>query len=183
MVRLRIICGLHILTPITMNEKLDSSKNNGPHAQLARLVGEWEGTTKVWFEPDKVADESPVRATMRLVLDGRFILHEYKGSFGGNALEGVALYGYHLELGHFQTTWIDSFHNGTAMMFSEGIRKSENFNVLGGYTYVADSVETRWGWRTEVEVLSDVEVRITAYNISPDGEEARATETNYRRVQ
>ena len=34
-----------------MSEKLQDSKDNGVHFQLAKLEGEWEGTTKVWFEP------------------------------------------------------------------------------------------------------------------------------------
>jgi hypothetical protein len=49
--------------------------------QLKKMEGEWQGVAKTWFEPDKIADESPVRATMKLILDGKFILHEYKGSF------------------------------------------------------------------------------------------------------
>jgi len=165
-----------------MDEQLKQSLHDGIHHQLSRLTGNWEGTTKVWFEPDKVADESAVKGSMRTVLGGRFVLHEYTGSFGGNALEGLALYGYHQALRQFQAAWVDSFHNGTAIMYSEGSRGADSLNVLGGYTYVAEQVEMRWGWRTEIQLISDDEVRITAFNISPEGEEAKATETNYRRI-
>ena len=92
-----------------MSEKFQNSKKNGMHFQLARLEGAWEGTTKVWFEPDKPVDESPVVGNMRLILDGRFIMHGYKGSFGGKPLEGLAIYGYNPELQKIQATWIDSF--------------------------------------------------------------------------
>jgi len=74
-----------------MSEKFETSKATGNHFQLSRLAGEWEGTAKTWFEPDTVADESPVSGTMRTILGGRFILHEYQGSFGGKPLEGIAL--------------------------------------------------------------------------------------------
>ena len=144
-----------------MSQKLEASKANGMHAKLGRLAGAWEGITTVWFEPDKFADQSPVKGTMRLILNGRFILHEYKGSFGGTPLEGMAIFGYHLETGKYQTVWIDSFHNGTAIMFSESGRHAGHFNVMGSYEYVTPEVDAKWGWRTELEMVSEDELRTT----------------------
>jgi hypothetical protein len=165
-----------------MSSQLDLSKKDGAHAQLNKLAGNWTGTTKVWFEPDKVADESPVNGSIRPLMDGRFMLHEYKGSFGGKPLEGFAIYGYHLDLRRFQSAWMDSFHNGTAIMFSEGQKDVQHFSVLGSYAYVTPEEEQHWGWRTEIELVNDDELKITAYNISPTGEEAKATETIYHKA-
>ena len=165
-----------------MSEKFDASKASGPHSQLKKMEGVWEGLAKTWFEPDKIADESPVRATMKLILDGKFILHEYKGSFGGKPLEGIAIIGYHLDLKKFQCAWIDSFHNGSALMFSEGKRGVEGFKVLGSYAYVTPEMEQHWGWRTQIEIVGEDEILIRAYNISPEGEEAMATEIEYKKT-
>lgn len=166
-----------------MSEKLESSKSSGAHFQLSKLIGEWEGIAKTWFEPDKTADESPVHGTMRPILGGRFILHEYQGSFGGKPLDGMAIIGYHLDLQKFQCAWIDSFHNGTAIMFSEGKKNAADISFLGNYAYVTPEAEQYWGWRTEIEITAADEIKLTAYNVSPEGDEARATETIYKRVQ
>jgi hypothetical protein len=165
-----------------MSEKFETSKTNGAHFQLSRLKGNWEGEAKTWFEPAAVADASPIKGTIKPILDGRFVLHEYKGSFGGKPLEGLGIYGYHLALRKFQSIWLDSFHNGCAMMFSEGKKEDDAINVLGSYAYVTPEMEQHWGWRTEINIVSNDELIITAYNISPEGEEVKATEINYKRV-
>ncbi len=162
--------------------KFETSKSTGNHLWLSKLVGNWKGTTRVWFEPDVLGDESPVEGSMKLVLGDRFILHEYKGTLQGNALEGIALYGYNLTTEKFQSACVDSFHNGTAIMFSEG-KKQSDFSVLGSYAYITPETEQYWGWRTEITIPDDDTVIITCYNISPDGSmDAKATETVYKRV-
>lgn len=166
-----------------MTDKLQTSKNSGAHGHLSKLVGNWEGITKTWLDPDKDADESPMKGTMRAVLDGRFILHEYTGSIDGKPLEGLALYGYHLGLGRFQSAWVDSFHNDTAIMFSESHKGAEVFKLRGSYAYVTPDREMDWGWRTEVNIVSDDEIVFTAFNISPEGEEVKATETVYKKIK
>lgn len=165
-----------------MNEKIETSKTSGAHFQLSRLVGEWKGTAKTWFDPNKLEDESPVSGTMKLILDGKFILHEYKGSFGGKPITGMAILGYHLGLQKYQCAWIDSFHNGSAIMFSEGKKGGKDISVLGSYAYVTPEEEQHWGWRSEIDFIREDEIVITAYNISPEGQESKATETIYKKV-
>ena len=165
-----------------MSQKLNDSKLNGPHFQLSRLVGNWKGTTKTWFDPSKLEDESPITGTMRLILDGRFIMHEYQSSFGDQSLSGIAIYGFDLNTQKFQCAWMDTFHNGTAIMFSKGNKGEEGINVLGSYAYITTEIEQHWGWRTQLDIISDSEIVITAYNISPEGQETKATETNYSKV-
>lgn len=116
------------------DNKFEKSKSpGGPHHQLAQLIGKWEGITKTWFEPGKLADESPWRGTIRPILDGRFVIHEYEGSIENKPLRGVAIYGFSLERGKFQSAWVDSFHMGAAIMFSESPANPKNIFVLGHY--------------------------------------------------
>jgi hypothetical protein len=159
----------------------EHARQGGRDGILGRLVGSWQGTTRTWFEPGKLAGESEARGRIRAVLDGRFVVHEYEGSLRGNPLMGMAILGYHVDVGRFTMAWVDSFHMGTATMHAQGEpRGGDAFQVLGHYD-VPQSAP--WGWRTEFSLSrEDARLVITAYNISPAGQEDKAVETVYDRI-
>jgi hypothetical protein len=166
-----------------MSQAFEASKASGAHHQLSKLEGEWKGITRVWFDPAKLEDESPITGTMRLLMDGKYVLHEYKTTFGDKEVTGIAIYAYNLDLQKFQCAWIDSFHTATMILFSEGRKANQEMEVLGSYAYVTPDTEQYWGWRTNIEIVSPEEIVITAFNISPDGNETKATETLYQKVK
>lgn len=159
----------------------ENSKQQGsPHHFLAQLAGNWKGTSKLWLEPDKLADESPVVGTIQLLLDGRFALYLYQGSIDGEPQHGMFTFGYNTTLDRYEASWIDSYHNNTAIMFCAGGPTERGFSVLGNYPDPIGGPD--WGWRTEVELVDANRLTITAYNISPEGIEAKSTETKLTRL-
>lgn len=160
--------------------KFEISLESGIHKELSALIGNWEGTTKTWFEPGIIADESVMKGTIRPILGGRFVMHEYKGSLNNKPFDGIAIYGFDIPNNKLQCAWIDSFHMGTGMMLSNGDALENGFSILGSYG--GPDIPVPWGWRTVIELIDKDNLVITAYNISPEGQEDKATETIYRRV-
>lgn len=152
-----------------------------PHHLLSRLAGSWAGRSKLWLEPDTLADDSALVGTIQLVLDGRFALYLYQGSVEGEPQHGMFTFGYNTTLDRYEASWVDSFHNNTAIMFCTGRPTDNGFSVLGSFPDPNGGPD--WGWRTEVELLDDDHLVITAYNISPEGEDAKATEATLTRIK
>ncbi len=158
----------------------DASLADGVHAQLVRMAGQWEGRFRIWFEPGKLADESVQRGSIRVLLGGRVLLHEYTGRCNGELTEGVALIAYHLDEHRYETAWAESFGTGTSIMFSTGVSGDPRLSMLGSYGDGQGG--PRWGWRTAIEQPDDNTLDLRMYNITPTGDEALAVEVNYRRL-
>ena len=152
-----------------------------PKLLLNSFVGPWEGECRTWFEPGKLADESTVRGDFSPIFEGRFLRHTYVGSMQGKPRHGEELIVFNSVTELFEVSWVDDFHLNYPIMHSKGSATDQGFSVLGEYAVGKD--QPCWGWRTEFASVEHDQLTIRAYNITPDGEEALATETLYHRLR
>lgn len=156
-----------------------ASETTGAQAHFAAYIGEWTGTARTWFEPDKLADESTWDARFYSMLDGQYLRYEYSGTVQGEAFEGKATIGYNAITQQFQMAWIDSFHQNNGILFCQGAQTPTGFSVLG--SWLPEKGSDPWGWRTEFVLIDADHLTVRAYNITPGGEEALGIETIYTR--
>lgn len=158
-----------------------SHPEGSPHRFFARLVGAWAGTTRTWQDADAEPGESKTQGSVQLILDGRFIVYLYQSSIDGEPQHGMFTFGYDTTLDQYEASWVDSFHNNTAIMYCIGAARANGFSVLGSYPDPDGGPD--WGWRTDVELLDPDHLSISAFNISPEGGEALVVKTLLNRVK
>jgi hypothetical protein len=158
-----------------------SPLEGSPHHLLAQLVGRWAGMTQNWLDPHGTPQESQTHGSVQLILDGRFALYLYQSSVDGEPQHGMFTFGYDTTLDRYEASWVDSYHNNTAIMFCVGQGKGNGFAVVGSYPAADGGPD--WGWRTEVELVDTDHLTITAYDLRPEGGETVAAKTVLRRVK
>ncbi|MEP3480540.1 MAG: DUF1579 family protein [Fuerstiella sp.] len=146
---------------------------------LKSLVGHWAGTVLTWFEPDVLSDESTVEGQFRLIGNGSFLRHTYSGSMQGKPRTGETTIVFNHVSNQYQLSWFDDFHMNYGLLMSEGSVTPSGFSVTG--LYAVGNHHPDWAWETEYERLDADHLNVTAYNITPTGEKAKAVETKYIR--
>lgn len=115
---------------------------------------------------------------MTSVAAGGFLLLNYTWSDGGRPHDGVLIVRVADEPGPVDMVWVDSFHTDGKFMQFEG-RPTTDCGLDATTNWSAGDGPD-WGWRIHLS-SSDEELLVRMYIATPEGEEAPAVESRYRR--
>ena len=91
----------------------------GPeHKLLARMVGDWTFTNKMWMDPSAPPAEGSGTMHAETILGGRYVHAIWKGNFMGMPFEGHGTEGYDNLTKKYVSSWVDNM--STAIMYSTG---------------------------------------------------------------
>lgn len=149
--------------------------------KLSDLVGEWKGTNRLhvpWKPVPLIESEST--ASIRTKMNGQFLSVEYIWVYDGKTQEGMLVLGCDPKSEAVQAVWTDSWHSKDVLMLCNGSRETDGRVSVMGYYSVPENPD--WGWRTEIKQHDNNSFRYSMYNVTPDGAEQLAVETEFERV-
>lgn len=136
------------------------------HALLQAFAGRWQGSSKLIL-PDVPVESQPMALEAQTILGGRWLRATYCSVAMGKPHAGEMLLSFHKDAGVFEFAWVDSFHTGTSILWSEGKpAEGQLIDVLGSYTAGGET----WGWRTKLSLKAGT-LTLEAFNVLPSGEE------------
>ena len=147
--------------------------------QLAALVGSWKGTNRLNlpFTPDPIF-ESPSNGIVRKRANGACLEIEYDWVYEGERREGFIVISVG-KGGDASAVWTDGWHSKDVLMTCEGrVTGAGGVDLKGNYRVEG---HPDWGWRTEIVPGAD-SFKYLMFNVSPEGTEEWAVETEFTRV-
>jgi hypothetical protein len=133
------------------------------HKHLAKLVGSWEGETKMWMDPSGEPMVTPATIEYKMIMDGRYLMEMISSEFMGQPFMGHGLYAFNNVTGKVQAIWIDN--TATGIYSYEGtINESGDEIVLKGKYIDPLTKESKTG-RSVMRLSADV-LHVVSYETS-----------------
>ena len=152
------------------------------HENFKNLIGEWVGKNHLyttWIEENPVQVSESI-AKVDLAGNAKFLKIQYDWIYENENQEGLLLIGSEKDSDAVKAFWIDSWHMGDRFMSCDGNVTGDSI-LMKGFYEVPNHPD--WGWRTDIIFSDKNSFKIIMYNVTPDGSEDLAVETQYKRQQ
>lgn len=162
-----------------MDAYMKMMATNENHAYLKSFAGEWNVSTKAWMQPGAPPEMSAGSIKSEMILGGRFIRLEFKGTMFGQPFEGFQISGYDNMKKKSITFWIDN--SSTAVYLTEGLRDAAGKTTTETGVWPDPLTGGTMAVRSVTRLVGPDEFSYEMYMAGPDGKEFKSLE--YRAVR
>ncbi len=147
------------------------------HKLIESMAGTWDASVKFWTQPGTKPHISMAKSTCKSILNGKFLLEDYKGSFSGKPFEGMSIMGYDTTLKTFSNYWVDNM--GTGAIYSEGKIDPET-KIISLKGHVTDPLSQSKKTTYSIIRITDENNHIfEMYDVLPEGKKFKTLEITY----
>lgn len=166
---------------LAMMEAWMKAATPGPmHEHLAKGVGTWEGTMKMWHQPGTEPEQSTCKSVLTPMMGGRYIKNETKGSSSMGEFNGFGLAGFDNVSGKFQNVWIDNW--GTGMMTGTGELSEDGKTLTWTMNYNCPITHQPMVMREVERYTGPDSMVLEMYGPDMEGNEFKMMEITYTRT-
>ncbi len=101
------------------------------HQMIANCVGEWKVVQTSWFQPGAAPVKSEGSSSRKMILGGRFLMNEHKGSVAGWPFEGLGILGYDNVSQNFDLTWRSTMETDVTIATGNYDEKTKTIDLKG----------------------------------------------------
>lgn len=143
------------------------------HLFLKKYLGTWDTETTMWSFPGEPPSKSKNTYDTSLILGGRFLKMEFKGTMMGQPFEGLQIIGYDNLQQKYITLWIDS--TSTAFFQTAGARDPAK-DIITETGVWPDPMGGTAKVRTVTRWIGPDEFIYEMYMVGADGKEFKSME-------
>jgi hypothetical protein len=162
-----------------MDAMMKAGSPGEQHKQLARMVGKWDTTVKMYQAPGAPPQVSTGVSENKLVLGGRWVQETFNGTFGGMPFSGIGYTGYDNIKKQYVGTWMDSM--STSVMQSAGTADASGKNFEFSSTMDDPMTGKAVTTKSTVTVTDENHHTMEMWMPGPDGKMFKMMEINYTR--
>ncbi|MEW5844377.1 MAG: DUF1579 domain-containing protein [Bacteroidota bacterium] len=161
-----------------MMKKWQEYMTPGPAQQsLAKMAGAWKAEVTI-FDPSGKEMKSDGTADYEMILGGRYLKSNFKGTMMGMPMEGMGLDAYDNATKEYISVWIDNF--GTGVMYMKGKREDATQTIV----YQGSATDPMTGkdqpMKIIIRTVDDKHFQMLMFNIDGD-KEIKTMQIDYTR--
>lgn len=158
--------------------KAELSEPGKAHEVLGKLEGSWDYILKWWDEPGAEAGIASGTSEKKLIMDGRYLTMNHKGTWSGEAFEGFGIKSYDNTKEEYGTVWIDNLGTGLSVTSGSYDPKTKELTESGTTTLTGSETP----YRGVTTFVDDSTYTYEYFITYPDGTEFRHMVVMYNKA-